>query len=151
MPLRLPPQAAASLRPTRPHHHHFIPRHRYYSSPIKFDQTKESNDPNGKLREDQPFNKTNSGKGGSSSSSPSSSSSSHPAKQGDPQEKPSRSTGVRSEGEGAGDEGGKAAPPPKGKVHKGDKEAVDGALQHSVKRPIPGAGSTSEGRGGDAL
>lgn len=133
MPLRLPQTA---IRPTRPLQLQLLTTTRLFSAeaPIKFDQTKQSNDPGGKPR-DGPGGNGSNGSGG------------HPAKQSDTQERPSRSTGVRSDGPDGRAGEGKAA----GRVHKGDKEAVDGAMQHSVKKPIPGDGNTSEGRGGDAL
>lgn len=115
------------------------------SSPsIKFDQTKESNDPDGKPIPDD-FHKN-----GSSSSSSSGNGS------GDAQPQSGKSNGVLGEGGGGSDDGGGGRQAGGGKtvvgrVHKADKEAVDGAKQHSVRRPIPSEGNTSEGRGGDAL
>lgn len=117
------------------------------SSPsIKFDQTKESNDPDGKLRPDD-FHKNN-----NSSSSSSSGGGGKGSEGAQPQS--GKSSGVLGEGGGSDDGGGHQAGGGKtviGRVHKADKEAVDGAKQHSVRRPIPSEGNTSEGRGGDAL
>ncbi|KUI56313.1 hypothetical protein VP1G_03744 [Cytospora mali] len=115
---------------------------RFYSpgtAPIKFDQTKKSNDPDGEPREGQ-HDASSSGKGSADAQS-------HPAKQPDPQSTPSKSTGVRGEGPG-----GKAGEGQRtGGVQQKDKEAVEGAKQHSVRKPIPSEGNTPEGRGGSAL
>ncbi|KUI72369.1 hypothetical protein VM1G_11825 [Cytospora mali] len=109
------------------------------AAPIKFDQTKKSNDPDGEPREGQ-HDASSSGKG-SADAQP------HPAKQPDPQSTPSKSTGVRGEGPG-----GKAGEGQRtGGAQQKDKEAVEGAKQHSVRKPIPSEGNTPEGRGGSAL
>lgn len=156
MPL-LAPQPA--LRPSRirlPFHLLPVPRRltlttttatRLSSPSIKFDQTKESNNPDGKPIPDD-FHKN---AGGSSSSRSSASSSGDGS--GDAQPQSGKSTGVLGEG-GGSDGGGRQAGGGKtvvGRVHKADKDAVDAAKQHSVRRPIPSEGNTSEGRGGDAL
>lgn len=112
--------------------------------PIRFDQTKKSNDPDGAPTDNHTHNAKEDNSNDNNKPP-------HPAKQPHTQETPSRSTGVRAEGPGGKKAGEGAGGAAVGKVHEGDKEAVDGAVQHSIKRPIPGAGNTPEGRGGDAL
>lgn len=115
---------------------------------IKFDQTKKSNEPGGEPRSEKDG-------GGIPADKQPHDDHQHPAKQSDPQPAPARSTGVMADGPGGkageGKEEEGQAPAPAGKVSQADKDAVDGAMQHSIKRPIPGGGDTSKGRGGDAF
>lgn len=150
MPLRLP-EFQLVIRHGRPlqffiSRNLVAPRFSYSTdAPIKVDQTREGNKPDGKLKQENQQYAAKGGVGGGGDDAQS-----HPAKQADPQATPSRFTGVRSEGEGgkAGEGGGGGKT--EGVAQK-DKDAVDGAKQHSVRRPIPSEGNTPEGRGGTAL
>ncbi|KAK7745895.1 hypothetical protein SLS53_002614 [Cytospora paraplurivora] len=171
MPLRLPAAAAAAIAATLPGatirpargslHHPLSPLHmttttattsRARPSPsfstshpsskdatVLMDQTRKDNRPGGAFKQGEGEEKAEHEEHEHEGA--------HPAKRHDPQATPSKSAGVRTDGPGGrAGEGAHLG----GAVQK-DVDAVEGAKQHSVKRPVPTGGNTAAGRGGDAL
>lgn len=116
-------------------------------APIIVDQTRKGNRPDGDFKDGHQDYASSAGRqeGGKGDAQ------SHPAKQPDPQRSPSKSSGVRNEGEGPEGKAGPGSARGSGGGAQKDTEAIKGAKEHSVKRPVPTEGNKAEGRGGTAL
>ncbi|KAI0397676.1 hypothetical protein F5Y17DRAFT_414225 [Xylariaceae sp. FL0594] len=120
--IKTPPTTTTTTKTSAPHTHQSQSqqRRRNYTSAVgetKFDQTKESNDPSKDVKSDHRAAAEQTADDGSSRDSD------HPAKRPDPQESPSKPTGVETEGPG-GSKAGEGKEPSNVQQKQRDKDIL---------------------------